>query len=149
VNKLDEALVELRQDMDDAKKQSKFYDLFLNSTFLIPILKESEKQDLEIAAGTEREVLPLVVEAEGKDYLMIFDTLERLKDWTKDEEDVPCVEVAGHQLALTTAAPLHWAMNVGTEYSKQFFPEEIAWLKEVVDRCNAEASGKQEGCCGE
>ena len=35
--------------------------------------------------------------------------------------------------------PLHWALNVGTDFSKQFLPDEIAWLREVVEQCNAAA----------
>jgi hypothetical protein len=83
-------------------------------------------------------VLPLVIEAEGNDYLMLFDTKERLLSWA--QTDAPFVEVPGHVLAATTMPPLHWALNVGTEYSKSFLPEEIAWLREVVERCN-EAAG--------
>ncbi|WP_408059124.1 SseB family protein, partial [Trichlorobacter lovleyi] len=46
-------------------------------------------------------------------------------------------------LAATTMPPLHIAMNVGTEYSKQFLPDEITWLREVVERCN-QANAEQE-----
>jgi hypothetical protein len=42
-----------------------------------------------------------------------------------------------------SAAPLHWAMNVGTEFSKEFLPEEIAWLREAVERCDASAKQEQ------
>jgi hypothetical protein len=35
--------------------------------------------------------------------------------------------------------PLHWALNVGTECSKTFVPEEISWLRDIVEKCNAEA----------
>jgi hypothetical protein len=40
--------------------------------------------------------------------------------------------------------PLHWALNVGSEYSKQFLPDEIAWLREVVERCNEAAATQEE-----
>jgi len=141
MTQLDEALVTLRQDMSDAKNQSKFYDLFLNSTFFVPILDEKSLGE-EVDSPQEGQVLPLVIEAEGNDYLMLFDSRERLQDWTQAE--ARCVEVPGHVLAATTMPPLHWALNVGTEYSKQFFPDEIAWLRDVVERCNAQAAEKGE-----
>ncbi|WP_239027619.1 SseB family protein [Geomonas diazotrophica] len=75
MEKLDEALVNLRQNMSDGKKQCEFYDLFLNSSFFVPILSESEQQ--EESGG----VMPLITEADGKDYLMLFSTLERLHAW--------------------------------------------------------------------
>ena len=134
MTKLDLALETLRQDMNDAKSQSTYYDLFLNATFFVPI---QDAGSVEGAAEVieEGDVLPLVIESEGNDYLMLFDTKERLIAWAHAEVD--CVEIPGHLLAATSIAPLHWALNVGTDYSKQFLPDEIAWLREVVEQCNA------------
>ncbi len=132
MTELDQALENLRRNMNDAKNQSKFYDLFLNASFFVPTFVDGEE-----AAAEEGEVMPLVIEAEGNDYLMLFDTKERLLSWAQTE--APFVEVPGHVLAATTMPPLHWALNIGTEYSKSFLPDEIAWLREVVERCNAAA----------
>ncbi|HBA88036.1 MAG TPA: hypothetical protein DCZ75_08615 [Geobacter sp.] len=145
MEKLDEALVNLRQDMDDPKKQSEFYDLFLNSTFFVPILEDRDAGDPATAAKGSGGVVPLITEAEGNDYLMLFSTLERLKAWDKDVEDPKYIEVPAHIVTLSTQAPLHWAMNPGTEFSKQFHPEEIAWLREAVERCNAAAAENSGG----
>ena len=38
MTELDQALELLRQDMNDAASQSKYYDLFLNATFFVPTL---------------------------------------------------------------------------------------------------------------
>jgi hypothetical protein len=137
---LDQALQTLRLNMEDAKRQSTFYDLFLNTTFCVPTL---DQQELDGApAPEEGQVLPLIIESEGNDYLMLFDTEERLKNWAGAE--VTWVGVPGYVLAATTMPPLHLALNVGTEYSKQFLPDEIAWLREVVERCNAAAPAPEE-----
>lgn len=133
---LDQALQTLRQDMANNTSQSKFYDIFLNTTFCVPTL---DPQELDgNTALTEGEVLPLIIESDGNDYLMLFDTEERLKKWAGTS--VKWVGVPGHVLAATTMPPLHLALNVGTEYSKQFLPDEIAWLREVVERCEQAAS---------
>lgn len=140
---LDTALGILRQDIDDQKGQSQFYDLFLNSTFYVPTLPDEEQGAVAASeAAPPGEVLPLIIEAQGNDYLMLFDSRERLNSWA--EAEVGFVEVPGHVLAATSSPPLHWALNVGTEYSKQFLPDEIAWLKEVVERCNAVAAKQNE-----
>lgn len=136
MSKLDDALVELRQNMDDPKSQSKYYDLFLNATFFVPTMDYEDAADEQPAA--EQQVAPLVLEFEGNDYLMLFDSVERLNAWAKKE--VPFVEVPGHVLAATSADPLHWALNVDTEFAKPFIPAEIAWLKEVVEQCNAQSA---------
>lgn len=141
MSKIDDALVSLRENMDNARKQMEFYDLFLNANFFVPILADLTP---EVQEGT-KEVAPVITEADGKDYLMIFDSLERLKDWATEEGDGRYIEVPGHVLALNSAAPLHWALNVGTEFSKQFHPEEIAWLRQAVERCNADAAAEAAG----
>lgn len=137
---LDQALALLRQDMTNATSQSKFYDLFLNTTFCVPTLDPKElSSDVTFEEG---QVLPLIVESDGNDYLMIFDSEERLKSWTGTE--TTWIGVPGHVLAATTMPPLHIAMNVGSDYAKQFLPDEIAWLREVVERCNQNAAAGQQ-----
>jgi len=136
MTELDQALAVLRIDGEDAKGQSRFYDLFLNTVFYVPTVS-SEVHGLPMDELEEGAVMPLVIEAEGNDYLMLFDTRDRLNDWAKAEVDF--VEVPGHVVAVNTMPPLQWALNVGTEYSKRFLSEEIAWLKEVVEQCEAAA----------
>lgn len=143
MNKLDEALVDLRQNLRDAKTQSAFYDLFLNTSFFVPILSDGAA---DAGDGTQ-EVLPLIAEADGKDFLMLFSTLERMTSWNNGEE-IAHIELPGHVLAVTSIDPLHWAMNVGTEFSKQFHPGEIEWLRQSVEICKTEAAKADPGCCG-
>lgn len=138
---LDQALQTMREDMTDAKRQSKFYDIFLNTVFCVPTLDPKELDgDVTLEDG---QILPLIIESEGNDYLMLFDSEERLKNWAGTE--VTWVGVPGHVIAATTMPPLHLALNVGTENSKQFLPDEIAWLREVVEQCNAAAEEQQQG----
>ncbi len=136
---LDRALAVLRTDAEDPKGQSAYYDLFLNTTFYVPTV-DKEVHGLPMDELEDGAVMPLVIEAEGADYLMLFDTRERLYDWARAEVDF--VEVPGHVVAANTMPPLQWALNVGTEYSKRFLSEEIAWLKDVVAQCEA-AAGQQ------
>jgi peptidyl-prolyl cis-trans isomerase C len=137
---LDQALQAMREDMSDAKRSSKYYDLFLNTTFCVPTF---DPQELDGENTVEEgQILPLIIESEGNDYLMLFDSPERLTSWAGKE--VKWVGVPGHLLAATTMPPLHMALNVGTEHAKQFFPDEIAWLREIVQRYNAEAEAEQQ-----
>ncbi len=134
MTELDQALEALRTNPDDHKAQSGFYDLFLNSIFFVPTVEEMISTD-DKSAKKKTEV-PLIIVADGIDYLIFFDEQQRLNDWA--EEEVPSQRLPGHVLAEMTTAELHWAMNIGTDYNKQFAPDEIAWLKDVVERCKAE-----------
>ncbi len=137
---LDRALAALHQDVNDPKAQSAFYGTFLNTTFCVPTLDSKELDGEE--AGAEERVLPLVLEADGTRYLIVFSSEARLTEWAG--RSVDWAPVPGHVLATTAMPPLHIAMNVGTEYSKQFNPEEIAWLREVVKRSRQTESGEEQ-----
>ncbi|SNB45241.1 SseB family protein [Geobacter sp. DSM 9736] len=140
MTELDKALEVMRANPTDNAGQSAYYDLFLNAAFWVPTLSMEQAREVAPEAAAAGEALPLVVETDGKEYLMLFDTEERMLGWTKTE--VPYVQVPGHVLAEMSEPPLHWALNVGTEYSKSFVPDEIAWLREVVKQCQAEAENK-------
>lgn len=135
MTELDRALEALRQNNAGEDCQSKFYNLFLNTLLFVPTVKQSVEVDQ--AQPGEEVALPMVVEVDGLNYLMLFDTEQRLLDWA-DQPDVPFVTVPGHMMAEFSAPDLYWALNVGSESAKQFVPEEIAWIKDVVGRCKAE-----------
>lgn len=125
---LDAFLKECIEQPELPQAQSNFYDHFLNASFYVPM------HDFEPGSESDS-VAPLIIEAEDIEFLILFDTEEKLKEWA--DEEVRFTIVPGHALALMTPEHLYWALNVGAEYSKHFEPAEIAWLKEVVEKCNA------------
>lgn len=123
MTKLDDALI---LGTKDPKAQPLYYDLFLNSLFFIPVLEEENKPEDDEEEGA----LPLLVEANGLQYLMLFDTIKRLTDWA--DEKVKYVALPGHAVTEMSLPSLYWALNYGTEHQKMFEPKEIAWLKDIV-----------------
>lgn len=134
MSELDKALQDFLQDMDDQEKQSRFFDLFLNTTLYVPTFEDEDE------AEQGRGKAPLVISAEGGDYLMLFDSEERLHAWAQQE--VPFVAVPGHVLASNTPAQLHWMLNYGCEPCKSFTPQEIAWLQKAVAFSKAQSATK-------
>ncbi len=121
MTQLDESINLYNQD---PKNHSQFYELFLNSLFYVPIITEKE------SLVTEDGALPLLVEANDKTYLMLFDTIGRLIDWADNEAEY--LAVSGHGIVEMSSAKVYWALNYGTEQQKFFTPEEIDWLKGMV-----------------
>jgi hypothetical protein len=141
MTELDKALETFQQDMENPQHQSMYYDLFLNSVFYIPTYdEEGEKVQKELQE--DGSVMPLVLEAEGDNYMMLFDTEEKMHNWA--EEEVAFVALPGYLVAEITTPELFWALNVGTEYQKQFVPDEIKWLQDVVKQCNAAAENQED-----
>ena len=81
MTKLDDAI---KLCTEDVKTQSQFYDLFLNSVFYVPVVEEKNPTAPEDGA------VPLLVEANDKIYLMLFDTISRLTDWANDKAKYLC-----------------------------------------------------------
>jgi hypothetical protein len=123
----------LDQCIKEEAEQNSYYDLVLNSNFYIPILED----DPELAADDDL-VTPVVLEADGKPYMMLFDSEEKLRGWA--DEIVKFIVLPGHSVVEISTPELYWALNIGTDFQKEFVPEEINWLKDVVRQCQAEAA---------
>ena len=132
MTKLDDAI---KLCTEDVKTQSQFYDLFLNSVFYVPVVEEKNPTAPEDGA------VPLLVEANDKIYLMLFDTIGRLTDWANDKAKY--LAVTGHGIAEMSSPNIYWVLNYGTERQKFFDPEEIEWLKDIVQKTK-QKSQKQE-----
>ena len=120
MSELDQALEKYRKD---EKHQATYYELILNTDFYIPISDPSEDDQ-----GSN---VPLIFESEGKSYLMLFDSEQRLTEWAKQE--VRHAIVAGNLLAEISTPEIHWAVNFGVGKAKEFVPDEIKWLKEGIN----------------
>ncbi len=134
---LDKALEKFIQENEE---HAQYYDLVLNTTFYIPTVDDETTDDKTIVSENDS-FAPMILESEGKNYMMLFDSEERLTAWAK--ESVSYVAFPGYVIAEMSPPNLHWAVNVGTDFSKEFVPEEIAWLKKVVIEC-VEDTGNQE-----
>ncbi len=125
MTELDEAI---KLGFQDQKKQHLFYDLFLNSIFYIPVIEEEKE------AKNEEGTLPLLVEANDKTYLMLFDTIKKMTDWA--DKEAKYLPVQGHAITELSSSNIYWALNYGTELQKFFDPDEIGWLKGIVQKTN-------------
>jgi len=121
---------------ENEKHQSSFYNAFLNSELFIPTHNTPVKDQHKRASEGES-ISPIFVESEGVQYLMLFDSKERLSAWAQKE--VGFVALPGHAVVEMMNPEIHWALNVGTEYVKTFVPEEIQWLKQNL----AESKGQE------
>jgi len=134
MTQLDQALTNLREDPENIEHRNHFYSLFLQTNFFVPSFDE-ESGDIAKGEGPVEDpdkALPLIMEADGANYMMLFDHEDRVVSWA--EEGVKCIILPGYVAVSMATEELHLAMNVGTDYAKQFVPQEIAWLKQIVDK---------------
>lgn len=139
---LDKAISALYEDPENADNRNHFYSLFLQTNFYVPTF-DQESGDINRGEGEVEEpdkALPLIMEADGNNFMMLFDHEDRVVDWA--EEGVKCVTFPGYVAVAMATEGLHLALNVGTEYAKQFVPEELAWLKSIVEQSKVADAGE-------
>ena len=115
--------------MESPESQPAYYDVFLRSDLFVPTVDMPEGEEQRRAAEGET-FSPVVIESDGKLFLILFDTVERLQAWAQRE--IGFVRLPAHALVESVDPQLHWALNVGTEHHKQFVPEELAWLRRRI-----------------
>ena len=125
---LDDAL---EKYITDENQQAQYYDLILNTDFYIPITDDGSDTPVEERGN----VSPLVLESEGKRYVLLFDPEERVNNWVK--KPVTYIILAGYEMVRHTPADLHWAINIGNERAKEFVPDEISWLKSLLEQASS------------
>lgn len=131
---LDKALIAAQQD---EKNGTFFYNTFLGSEIFFPTLDQPVQQ-ANLHRSKEGETFkPYVVEHNGKKYLPVFDSLERLTKWLRREGAY--VAMPAHALVKTVHSDLHLMLNTGTSFVKEFSPEEIQWLCGIVNQAQPQS----------
>ncbi len=119
--------------MQDETKQLEYYNLLLNTELFMPIYdipENGEEQQI-----TENDTIsPLILVFEDEKYLVLFDTQEKLTNWVEGGIDfeIGVVGLPGHAVIEMMSTDINWALNVGTEHTKTFVPDELELLKELV-----------------
>jgi peptidyl-prolyl cis-trans isomerase C len=125
----------LRVAQQDPSRQNEFYSLFLNTELLVPIYEAQGIGSAPRRATGNEKFTPVILEANGKRYLPVFDTEERLVTWAKRKIQylgIPAhalMESLDDSIMESLDDSIHWVLNVGTEYFKEFVSDEIKWLK--------------------
>jgi hypothetical protein len=116
---------------------SKVYLTLLRETLLMPVEKIAAQDVPQSEGGLEEDepFKPLFAKFDDKYFMLVFDTIERLTAWAGDQfELIDYVEISGRDLVAGINETVFLCLNVGTEFYKEFSPEEILQLKKVVAR---------------
>jgi hypothetical protein len=128
MTRLDAALKAVQQDHS---KTGEYYTLFLKTDLYIPTYDTPEKDNYRRAQQGDK-FTPVILDREGKKYLAVFDTMERLQGWAK--QPIGYVRMASHALLSAVDSSIHIVLNPGTGYAKEFVSDELKELQEAVGR---------------
>lgn len=132
MTELDRALAAAFASEGKQEDVNKVYLGLLRTPVFVPV----EKMDSNQPVGADDEPFkPLFATVEGRHFMFIFDTMERLQVWAGDDFDsIDYVQISGMDVVRGINDGVFLCLNVGTPYYKEFSPEEVARLKMVAAR---------------
>lgn len=131
-------LVKKAVDSEGAQADSnKFYTVFFRSTLFMPAYQQDD---------VEEPFSPLFLQDGDKYFISVFDSLERLTVWVADEyQDCDYVEIEGSDLIRCSGEQqVYLCLNPGTDFYKEFSPEEIQRLKLMLAKIDTFKSSGNE-----
>lgn len=128
MTELDQLIAKAFESKGKQEDVNKVHLLFLRSHLFIPVQKEKDPD-------SEEPFSPLFAVIEEQYYMPTFDTLERLKHWASDHlDEIAYVELSGQDLISGVHESVCVCLNIGTEYYKEFSPDEVKHLKMIEAR---------------
>ncbi len=109
---------------------NKVYLALLRTSLFIPVEKM-----LITPAEDEEPFKPLFANIDDKVFMIAFDSIERLTAWAGQEfSQLDYVELLGKELITGMNEQVFLCLNLGTEFYKEFSPDEVKQLKKIVAR---------------
>lgn len=107
---------------------NKVYLALLRTPLFVPVKKEE-------STDPEEPFAPIFAMVEGKYFMSVFDTQDRLMTWLGEYADkVNFVELSGRDVIAGISDNVYLCLNVGCEFYKEFAPDEVKRLKMIVSR---------------
>ena len=107
---------------------NKVYLTLLRTALFVPVKKEK-------GSNEEEPFEPLFAKIEGQFFMLAFDTVERLTAWAGDQlNNITYVDIIGRDVIAGINEQVYLGLNYGTEFYKEFTPDEVKRLKMIVVR---------------
>jgi len=130
MTELDQAIAAAYASQGKQEDINKVYLILLKATMFLPVKKEMPKNTNE-----GEPFRPLYAVIDDNYFMLAFDEQDRLSHWAQDQiSHIDYVEITGRDLIAGINEKVFLVINVGTEFSKEFSPEEIIHLKKIVNK---------------
>jgi hypothetical protein len=131
LTELDSAIKQAFHTEGDKSAVNQAHLTLLRSILYLPVQKDAQTLD------PEEPFTPLFTKVDDQYFMLVFDTLERLQTWAGDQLDAMAyVELAGTDIIAGLNKNVYLGLNLGCEYYKEFSPDEVNYLKQIVARLN-------------
>lgn len=111
---------------------NKVYLTLLRTPLYLPVHKDDATVDKDEDAEPFK---PLFAKIDNNYFILAFDTLERLQAWAGEQlERINYVEISGNDVIKGISDQVFLCLNHGTDFYKEFSPDEVKRLKMIVSR---------------
>lgn len=130
MTELDQAIQAAFNSEGKKEDVNQVYLLLLKTNFYLPVKKEQ-------GSDSDEPFSPLFAKMDDNFFIATFDTLEKLQQWAGDQfAEMAYVEIKGQDFITGINEQVYWSVNAGTQYYKEFSPDEVKQLKKIVNKLN-------------
>ncbi|MBV8801836.1 MAG: SseB family protein [Gammaproteobacteria bacterium] len=128
MTELDQKISAAYQSEGKQEDVNQVYLTLLGTVLFVPVQKEKAVLD-------DEPFRPLFANIDGNYFLIAFDTADRLKGWAQqDVNNIAYVELSGRDMLAGMNDNVYLALNVGTEFYKEFSPDEVKQIKKIISK---------------
>lgn len=128
MSELDDAIAAAYASEGKQEDVNKVYLTFFLANLVMPVQKLEEGE--QVPGGEE--FAPLFAKIDENYFLLVFDSVDRLVAWAGDQIDkIGYVEMTGRDVINGINDDVYLCLNLGTDFYKEFSPDEIKRLKMV------------------
>lgn len=118
---------------------NKVYLTLLRTPLFLPVQKQEHAAVVE---DEEEPFKPLFAKIEDNYFMLAFDTIDRLTAWAGAQLDnINYVQISGRDIIAGLNEQVFLCVNYGTDYYKEFSPDEVKRLKTIVSRIDQLKTG--------
>ena len=131
MSELDELIAAAFKSEGKQDDVNKVYLTLLRTPLFIPV----EKIEEGAPVNEDEPFRPLFAKLDDNYFMLAFDSVERLQNWAGDElHQMDYVQLIGKDLVAGINDAAYLCLNQGTDFYKEFSPDEVKRLKTVVSR---------------
>lgn len=130
MSELDQVIAAAYDGEGTQDKVNKVYVTLFRQTLYMPVYKKNDKDE---------PFMPLYMQEGKKYFILVFDSLTRLQTWAASEyKNLDYAEMLGADVLRSIGNDVvYLCLNIGTNFYKEFSPEEIAYLKKMLEKIAA------------
>jgi hypothetical protein len=129
MTELDQVIANAFASTGKQEDVNKVYLALIKATLFLPVQKDYQIEN------PDEPFKPLFARIDDQHFMLVFDTIDRLTAWAGDQlEQINYIEISGRDVIAGIQDQVYLCVNYGTDYYKEFSPDEVQRLKMIVSR---------------